>query len=307
MKTAVIGANGFIGSRLVESFYLGDGPAVVPVVHSLDRAEKSARFALETRCADALDADSLAKALTGCAAAIHVVRGQPSDLRALATTFCRAATQAGVRRLVYLSNASIHGLNPPPAAHEKTHPVSTDLEPEGVAQASAEKQFFAECRRNGLTGFALRPGFVYGPRSPLFAELAQDLALERAWLLDRGEGVCNSLYIDNLVSAIRLCLKNRSVSSEAYLLGDAETVTWRQFYEAIAQELDASPRRIRFLDSPPSDAPLGRATPQRIRTKFSHSLAAQHLGYAPTVSLAEAVSRSCAWWRFAAGEFTTAA
>ena len=52
----------------------------------------------------------------------------------------------------------------------------------------------------------LRPGIVFGPRSQWTAGFADDLLKNEAYLVDGGHGICNSIYVDNLVHAIHLAL-----------------------------------------------------------------------------------------------------
>ncbi len=238
MKVAVIGASGFIGTRVVEQFHLGRGPEVVALVRRPSSLALPARFALETRIADALDTDAMARAFSGCSAVVHAALGDPAQIERMPAAMCLAANSAGVRRLVYLSSASVHGQNPPPGTDEATVlDVHQPLE-YSRAKIRAELGFFSECRRHGQVGFALRPGIVYGPRSRWIADLASDLADGRAWLYDRGRGICNAIYVDNLVHAIRCCLNAADDAAGAYLVGDGGSTTWEQFYRAAATQLE---------------------------------------------------------------------
>jgi nucleoside-diphosphate-sugar epimerase len=66
-------------------------------------------------------------------------------------------------------------------------------------------------------------------------------ALEQgsAWLIENGQGICNTIYVDNLVEAIRCSLEApQQASGSAYLVGDEETVTWRTLYQFTAKALD---------------------------------------------------------------------
>jgi nucleoside-diphosphate-sugar epimerase len=276
-------------------------------MRTLSRSALAARFAVDLRAADAGDEDQLTDALAGCAAAVLAVRSAPVDRKRHATVFCRAAARAGVRRLVYLSSASVHGDNPPAGTSERARRASPDLGADALAFVAAERQFFVECKRAEIAGYALRPAVVYGPRSPLVAEIAEELRAEKAWLLDRGEGICNAVCIDNLVAAVRLCLKARLGAGEAYLIGDAETLTWREFVHAIARNLELPVRRIRSLPQPPAEDTSARAALQQSTSKLSFASATRLLGYTPPVPFAEGIRRSCVWWRFTQGEIVAAA
>jgi nucleoside-diphosphate-sugar epimerase len=317
MKVAVIGADGFIGSRVVESFHLGGGPSVVAVSDHPSRCALAARFTVDIRAADALDAGSLTGAMQGCGAVVHAVRGQPGDLKRLATTLCRAAADAGIKRVVYLSSASVHGPNPPPDTDEQSRIPTASLDDTAREQLAAERQVLTECRRLSVAAYALRPGVVYGPRSPLVAEIAAALRDNRMKPTERDAALINSIYIDNLVAAIRGCLRAKEGAGQPYLVGDAERITWRDFRHAIAGELDYPANGLASagnpaVSSPPAEPPEQDGEARRSdspgegwKPSFQH--AARQLGYAPAVGFPEAVRRSCAWWRFAQGDFFAAA
>jgi len=253
MKIAVIGANGFIGTRVVEMFHLGGRHAVVPVVRRASGLALPARFALDWRIGDALDVGSLANALAGCDAAVHTALGDPRQIEAMPSILCAAAAAARVPRVVYLSSATVHGQAPAAGTTEESPLHCHHALLYNNAKVRAERAFFRGCTRHRLAGFALRPGVVFGPRSRWIADAAADLRAGRgAWLL-HGRGICNSIYVDNLVEAVHLALIAPDPGG-AFLVGDAETVTWREFLGSIARHagLDESA----FADMPvPSFAP----------------------------------------------------
>src|SRR5262245_17487742 len=110
----VIGASGFIGSRIVEMLHLGSRATVRPIVRRNSSLARCSRFSLDARIADGLDVGALSSALEGCDAAVHTIAGgRGTILNTLAPTY-EAAKAAGVKRLVYLSSASVHGQAPPP-------------------------------------------------------------------------------------------------------------------------------------------------------------------------------------------------
>ena len=76
LRVGVIGANGFVGSRLVEQWHLEDRVDVVPIVRRPEAAASVLRFGLDCRVADALDEHGLARALAGCDAVVHAAPGR---------------------------------------------------------------------------------------------------------------------------------------------------------------------------------------------------------------------------------------
>lgn len=252
MKVALIGAGGFIGNRIVEQLHLGTEHQVVPIVRKPYRLALPARFDLEWRLGDALNVVSLTEALKGCDAVIHAAIGDPRQIEAMPAILAEAAASAGVFRVVYLSTASVHGQAPAQGTSEAS-PLHTNHSMDyNNAKVRAEQSFFHECTRRQVVGFALRPGVVYGPRSRWITDLAQDLRLGQAWLYNGGSGICNSIYVDSLSSAAIAALTAPAAAAGPYLVGDNETVTWRDFYYSIAEGLGLDRSSIMQIDRLPA-------------------------------------------------------
>lgn len=251
MKVAIIGANGFIGSRLMDKIHLEGKHEVVPIVRGPASLALPARFDLEWRLGDALETSSLTRALQGCEAVIHAAIGDPRQIEQMPGVLCAAAAAAGVRRVVYISSASVHGQAVPVGTNETSQLHRRHSVEYNNAKVSAEQSFFASARRYHLQSYGLRPGVVYGPRSRWIAELASDLSTGRAWLLRDGSGICNGIYVDNLVSAIGLCLEVEQGAGQAYIVGDAETTRWSDFYFHAADLLRVPRSTIQRLDTRP--------------------------------------------------------
>jgi nucleoside-diphosphate-sugar epimerase len=273
MSIAIIGASGFIGTRLVEQLHLGGRHTVVPVVRHASRLALPARFALDWRIGDALDVTSLTAAIDGCDTVVHTALGDPRQIAAMPAVLCAAAAAVGVRRVVYLSSAAVHGQAPAPGTNEDTPLRCGQAMEYNNAKVRAERAFFRGCARYGLEGFALRPGVVFGPRSRWIADLAADLRQRRAWLLGEGDGICNSLYVDNLIAAIELAFTARTEAAGAYLVGDAERITWSGFYRLVATSLGLDPAAIQRLATAPT---FHRTTQERV-SRFVGSRAVQAL------------------------------
>lgn len=257
MKIAIVGAGGLVGTRLIEHFQLAsDAPVTVTaVVRRPEGLALPARFAMETYIADSLDIDTMARAFSGCTAAIHCATGDAALTERMPAAFCMAASAGGVRRAIYLSSASVHGPDPRAGTDERSALHAGATGEMDAARIRAEQKFFAECERHSLVGFALRPGIIYGPRSRWIAEFASDLVDGRAWLYEGGRGIFNGIYVDNLVAAITGCLHATDDAAGPYLVGDAEPVTWEPFYRAAALQLDVPWSSVHQLSQLPEFKP----------------------------------------------------
>ncbi|HKF04094.1 MAG TPA: NAD(P)-dependent oxidoreductase [Candidatus Sulfotelmatobacter sp.] len=253
-RIAVIGAGGFIGSRIVESFHLRGWAAIRPVVRRASALARSSRFKLESRIADACDKRALCAALSGCEYLIHAAGGDDATILEMVGPVFRAAQHAGVRRIVYLSSASVHGQSPQPGTDENSRLRADQPISYNNAKVRAERRFLYMRAKGNVEIVFLRPGIVYGPRSLWIGSFADELLTGRAFVVNGARGICNSIYVDNLVHAIRLALTADRVDGHAFLVGDQETVTWRDLYSPIVKALGMEFEEIPSVNGSPSDS-----------------------------------------------------
>jgi 2-alkyl-3-oxoalkanoate reductase len=271
-RVAVVGASGFIGTRLCEMMHLAGFAEVRPVVRTASHLAPLSRFRLDGRVANALDERALVPAFAGCDAVIHSIAGSPEVILGALAPVYNAAQQAGVRRMVYLSTASVHGQNPMPGTTEETPLTERQPLPYNRAKVQAERVLRRLRQRGQVELVILRPGIVFGPRSSWVAGFADALLGGRAYLLDGGRGICNSLYVDNLVQGIQLSLVASGVDGQALFLGDQETVTWADLYQPIAQFLGMEWDRIPSVTAV-TPAEWKRRQRGSLRSRAYHALA----------------------------------
>ncbi|MFT3782549.1 MAG: NAD(P)-dependent oxidoreductase [Nibricoccus sp.] len=250
MKIAIIGASGFVGLRLVERFHLEGKAEVVPIAHAFRSLAVLARFALPWKVADATDTDALAEALKGCDAVVHAALGDAPQIEAMGEALYPAAERAGVKRIVAISSAAVHTLTPSPGTDENTAIVVKQKSEYNVAKARAELALTRARRAGKVELVQLRPSIIHGPRSRLVADIAGQLIAKTAYLVGDGSGICNAIAVDNLVDAIWLALTKPDADRQVFLLNDKETVTWRDFYQAIASAVGADMSHVHSVVPP---------------------------------------------------------
>jgi len=235
IQVAVLGGSGFVGTRLMEKWVLGGTHDVRAIVRSPYSLARMARFALPSwKQADIFDAASLAEAVRGCDAMVHAIVGDAAQIVAAAQAAVQACKAAGVRRLVYLSSASVHGQNPPAGTHDAT-PLKDD-QPNDYNNAKVRAERVLR-EASGVEVCILRPGIVYGPRCQWFGGLPRALHSKQAFLVEGGHGFCNHIYVDNLIHAIELGLAHARATEGAFYVADSTCMTWREFYQPLAQAL----------------------------------------------------------------------
>jgi nucleoside-diphosphate-sugar epimerase len=258
MKIALMGGSGFIGSRMVEMFHLGGLGDILPIVRNYGGLARLARFDLDCKIADAFDEGALLSGFEGCKLVVHAVHGHPDVVEGSIAPSYRAACKAGVKRLVYLSSASVHGQAPACGTDEQSPLSDCQAEDYNNRKVRAERLLLKE-REGGTTEVViLRPGVVFGPRDRWISGLAHELLRGTAYLVDGGAGICNSIYVDNLVHAIHLALTASEADGEAFLVGDAETVTWAELYQRIAAALGVGFEEIHCVTRPAFAKGLGQ-------------------------------------------------
>lgn len=236
-RVAVIGANGFIGNRIVEMLHLGGEHVVCPIVRRASGLALASRFALDGRVADARDEQATATALQGCDVVVHALSGDRATILGTLDPVYRAAAKAGCRRLIYLSTAVVHG-QAPGVGTDETSPLSRKQAVDyNVSKIMAEERLSGLRRRGKVELVVLRPGIVYGPRSQWIGGLADDMLAGMAYLVDGGAGLFNGIYVDNLVDAIMRCLDGAESEGQTFLLGEDATPSWHEVYHRIARAI----------------------------------------------------------------------
>lgn len=249
-KIAVLGASGFVGSRLLEMFHLGELATLRPVVRNYGSLARLARFDLDWRIAEGRDQAALTSAFEGCDAVVNLIAADPAIIIENATASYQAAQAAGVKRMVFMSSASVH-CQAPASGTDDTSPLHTNhVFAYNNAKVRAERAL-ADLRKDGSVELSiLRPGIVYGPRSRWVSDIADQLLSDSAYLINDGQGICNSIYVDNLIEGIRLALSVPAADRGVFIVGDRERVTWLDFYQHLAAGLGRDLNRVQRLDPP---------------------------------------------------------
>lgn len=313
-RVAVLGAGGFIGRRTAELLRTR-GYEVLAIVRPGSAAQQPDDFAVDAR-----DEAGLTSALVGCDAVVSSIAGSAETIVDVVEPIYRAAQRSGLARIVHLGSAAVHGQAPPLNTDEQqplslAHPFAYNR-----AKIEAESRFRQLRDENSVEVVMLRPAIVYGSGSRWIRDFANDLLVGRAVVFDRGEGICNAIYVDNLVHAIERALVSDVPPAAAFLLNDLETVRWRDMLAPVAavlsQNFDRLPSRSARTTLEQMDKPLRRlrrtlhapsaeadgalreaALLQSCTVRLPIDKAQAVLGYDPPIPFAEGIRRSIAWLR----------
>jgi nucleoside-diphosphate-sugar epimerase len=237
----VTGANGFIGSSLVEGL-LQQGYTVRAMVRQGSDMSLLRGLTYGLVNADFKDLPALARACSRAEFVFHLA-ARASDWGAYQQFYeanveatkaiAEAARQAGVRRLVYVSTATVYG--PDSRRHVRECDLSGNLR---IAYARTKRM--AEDYLLGLTGLEVvivRPGDVMGPRDRISAPSM--IRSARNYLLPcvaSGNASMCYTYIGNLIKGIILAAE-RGRASEAYNISDGIELSYQEFFDELSEAL----------------------------------------------------------------------
>lgn len=243
-RVLVTGGTGFIGGRLVERLVLEHNADASVLVRNLAHASRIARFPIRMVRGDATDLDDVERAVGECEVVFHCAYGNQgsNEMRRLVNVegtrnVLEAALQAGVKRIVHLSTVAVYGATPDSDLDE-TAPRRYAGDVYSDSKLDAEKLAFDYVERYCLPVVVIQPTVVYGPFAPVWTvDVLQRLKAEQVILVNGGDGLCNAVYVDDVVSAILLAAVKENAVGEAFLISGEQPVTWRDFYGRYARML----------------------------------------------------------------------
>ena len=243
-STVVItGATGFVGGRLAERLVHEHGAKVRCLVREVGHAMRLARLPLQIIRTDLADAKGVSEAVKGADYIFHCAydpRSRRQNVEGLQNLIDASAAH-GVRRLVHVSTFSVYEPFPDGPLTEETR----DGDPSWVyvrTKLDLEKDVLAAARTRGVPVSIVQPTIVYGPYSkPWTNGPAENLIFGDVILPDRGEGICNPVYIDDLVDGLMLAAVRPEAVGERFILSGPETVSWGAFFESFARALKVKP------------------------------------------------------------------
>jgi nucleoside-diphosphate-sugar epimerase len=236
---AIIGAAGFVGTRLVEALVLDGETSVRAIVRAYRNFARLSRFGslITVNVADAERSAALVPVIRGCCVVVNLTTGTPASIMRTTRAIFEACVAAKVRRLIHLSSAVVYGEVTSAQIADDSPPVSGHWMPYARAKAAAEIWLRNRLPAPPLEVAVLRPGIVWGVRSPHTMVIVKALLDKTAYLVDDGYGIFNSIYIDNLIACLQACCAQHGDVSGFYNVADREVVSWRDFFIAFAPSL----------------------------------------------------------------------
>jgi UDP-glucose 4-epimerase len=297
-NVAVTGGSGFIGRHLVESL-LSLGKEVT-VIDRAARDPGELPSEAEHRAADIRKLEEIGEALEGAELVFHVAANASGTLSVLEPRFdfetnavgtfnvAEAVLRLGVRRLVYISSASVYGV-PRAFPMSEEHPTKPFV-PYGASKLAGELTCMSLFHASDLPVVAARPFCVYGPgEDPKLALVEVSRYLR--WNLNRvpiqvvgnpDRKTRDFVHVSDVVDAL-LLIAERAPEGEVFNVGSGTEVSMRQLCDVIGSATDV-PADVDEISEITEDTYRLVADISKLRT----------LGYEPRVPLELGVAKLAA-------------
>jgi len=323
-EALVTGGNGFVGHHLVPALLERGYRVRVLALAGEDTGWLEAR-GVEIHRGDIRRPETLVAAVKGADVVLHLAAMMDvwrpiEDYRAVnvagTENVCRAALEAGARRLVHMSSSSVYGMGHGRPADED-FPLTPFQDPYPVTKAEADRLVQRMIREDGLPAVVIRPDQIFGPGDHLhFGQMADRLLAGRGIIVGSGRNALPFVYVTDAVAGLLLALEHERAVGGVYNITNDQPLTQLELMSAIAQEVGARPPRIHVpyralyaagwaAERFGSKAGSGRRPPLTrlgvaffgLDSRYAIGKARRELGYAPAVELREGVKRAAEWYR----------
>ena len=324
MNWLITGGCGFIGTALVKDL-VAEGGHFIRIIDNLSVGTRenlarvsnfvekdpssfaphiSKSLSVELIVGDILDEGLALKACNGIDIIVHLaastgvaesVAEPRSDLvtNVIGTiNYLEAARHSQIKRFIFASSGAPIGEREPPIHEElAARPVS----PYGASKLSGEGYCSAYYRTYGLETVALRFGNVYGPgsdqkNSVIAKFIKQAMGGETLEIYGDGKQTRDFIYIEDLMSAIRLAVTISQIGGEVFQIGTNKERTVAEVVEKLLPILAQAGIK---------DVDVSHGPPRRgdVRRNFSDtSKATKLLGWEAQVGLDEGLTRAVKWF-----------
>src|SRR2546426_5134088 len=311
MLWSISGGAGFLGLHLARRL-LADGHEVRPLdVVSLDDAELER--SVDERRGDIRDRESVRKLVDGADVVVHAAAALPiqasrESIRSVnvggTENVLRAARDAGVQRVVFISSTAVYGV-------PDKHPIEED-DPLVGGGWSGESKIDAEalCRVAAVDTTIVRPKTFVGPERLGVFEILFDWIREgrRIYVLGKGHNRYQLLAVEDLVDAIVRAAAVPEAAGETLNVGATAFGTVREDLGALIAHAQSS-SRLQPVPAKPAEVALRALELLHLsplaewhyktahRDSFVDVTKAQRLlGWHAELSNAEALCRTYDWY-----------
>jgi nucleoside-diphosphate-sugar epimerase len=249
MKLLLIGASGFVGTRLVE--------ATRGKFDLLNLDKQQSKFNPDiTVLGDVRNMDDLIPAMKGVDAVVLLAAEHRDDVSPASLYYdvnvqgtrnvLEAMDQAGVKKIFFTSSVAVYGLNKKnPTEEHFEDPFNHYGKSKWQAEEVLREWYSKDSEGKSLT--IVRPTVIFGERNRgnVF-NLLNQIANGKFLMIGNGKNLKSMAYIGNIVAFIKFSLENRGPGYEVYNYIDKPDFNMNQLVDQVEKSLNKNVPSIRI-------------------------------------------------------------
>lgn len=322
MKVLVTGGTGFTGKALVRRL-LDEGHQVKVLDYKTGlKTEELRKWGAEVIIGSVTDK----KLVDQCVEGVDVVHHLAAAFRELnvpdnyyrevnvggTLNALEAAFRHKVKKFIYCSTCGVHGnIDHPPGGED------APIQPADYYQVTKyeAEPLVNEFYKKGMNTVILRPAAIYGPGDPeRFYMIFKRAAKGTFPMFGNGKTLYHPLYIDNLIDAFMLAMKEDKGSGQAFLIADEEYLGIEELVRKVGRAMGIEVKIKHYPIIPLIIAghffeklckPFKITPPifprrvdwYRQNRAFRIDKAKRELGYQPKVGIDEGLKRTAEWYK----------
>jgi nucleoside-diphosphate-sugar epimerase len=236
-KIFVTGATGFIGYRLTELLVKDYKAEVSVLIRDYGRAYRLGRLPVKIFKGDITNKKDIEAAMGEAEYVFHCAYGNKGTFSSRESVniqgteyLLELASLRKVKAFVFVSTVSVYG-GQTIARLEETTPKIIPRHSYGKSKLLAEEKVLAYYKNQALNTVVIQPTAVYGPYAPSYAmRIFEQAKTHQFPLIDGGKGICNAVYVDDLVQALLLASISPKAYGQSYLINGSDYCSWKDFY-----------------------------------------------------------------------------
>jgi len=256
VKALITGATGFVGKALIADLLskacevkalVRQSSVVLPLAVEQVVVGDLVALTLSDPSGFSKEVFEGVDAVIHTAARVHVMDDEATDSlaefrkinRDATLVLARLASEAGVKRFIFLSSIKVNGEMTRPGHSFKPDGVHVPDDPYGLSKYEAEQSLLELAKKTDMEVVIIRPPLVYGP------DVKANFASMINWM---GKGVPlpfgainnkrSLVALDNLVNFIALCAdreKSPKAANQIFLISDDEDVSTTELLRKVAK------------------------------------------------------------------------
>lgn len=252
LKALVTGANGFVGSHLVEGL-LSEGYQITCLIRQTSNLRWLSGLNVQYTYADISDKDSLKGVLKDFNFIFHVAgltkaknkeeyfKANYQGTKNLLEVCLKENPQ--IKMFIYVSSQAAVGPGKDEKPLNETAPCNpiTDY---GKSKLAGEKIVLEYSSKLPVT--IIRPTAVYGPRDTDILGFFKVVSKGLKTHFGKGESYLSLCYIEDLVEGIILAAESPKAIGQIYFIADDQIYSWSEAFRIIAQALDKKTLTLRI-------------------------------------------------------------